>query len=73
MSLRIIQIQVVDRFEEKDKVDTTLYGLGLDGIVYIYGRDEKHWTPITTKRVNPLYKQPAKKLRHQIEGGEEHV
>lgn len=44
-------------------IDTTvpvIVGLGLDGVIYKYDEVEKHWNPITTKRVNPLQRQPKK-------------
>jgi hypothetical protein len=66
-SLRIVQFQIVDEVVPimhgvltVDTVIHTIIGLGLDGIVYRYDKEEKHWNPITTRRVNPLQRQPKK-------------
>ena len=65
--LRIIQMQIVDTIKHVehgeltiDRVVPVIMGLGLDGRVYRYDENEKHWTPVTTLRVNPLHKQPKK-------------
>jgi hypothetical protein len=56
--LRIIQFQICKPWTN---IGTQcIFGLGLDGILYTYDLIEKHWNPITTKRVNPLHKQPKK-------------
>jgi len=79
--LRIIQFQVVDTVKELqhgeltiEKIVPVLMGLGLDGRVYKYDDNERHWTPVTTRRVNPLYKQPRKqRVSIEDEGEDKHV
>jgi hypothetical protein len=53
--LQIIQFQIVKVVDEHE-----YFGLGLDGIIYVYDFKENHWTPVTRKRVNPLHKQSKK-------------
>jgi len=79
-SLRIIQFQIVNTVKQVQLGELTieksvpvLMGLGLDGRVYRYEEDEKHWTPVTTRRVNPLYKQPRKQRVSIEDEGESHV
>jgi hypothetical protein len=81
MAIRIIAFQIVDVVKELshgeltiDKVVSVMYGLGLDGVVYVYDDKQHHWNPYTTNRVNPSHRQP-KRLQKQVEdilgGGEE--
>lgn len=65
--LQIIQFQIVDEVVPMmhgvltvDTVIHTIVGLGLDGTIYRYDKEEKHWNPMTTKIVNPLQRQPKK-------------
>lgn len=79
--LRIIQMQIVNEVKHEqhgelqiDRVVQVIMGLGLDGRVYKYDDSERHWTPITTRGVNPLYKQPRKqRVSIDDEGEEKHV
>lgn len=75
--VRIIQMQIVDELRTTmhgelmiEKVVPVIMGLGIDGVVYAYDENEKHWNPVTTRRVNPLHKQP-KKQRIIIEDDKE--
>ena len=69
--LRIIQMQIIDAKVQTmcgeltiDRMVPVIMGLGLDGRVYRYDENERHWTPVTTRRVNPLHKQPRKQRIH---------
>jgi len=79
--LRIIQFQIIDIVKELqhgeliiEKIVPVLMGLGLDGRVYRYDDSERHWTPVTTRRVNPLHKQPRKqRISIDDDGENKHV
>jgi hypothetical protein len=64
--LRIIHFQICRPWTGLG--DECIFGLGLDGVIYVYDPKEKHWTPYTTRRVNPLHKQPKKQTIIREEG-----
>jgi hypothetical protein len=76
-TLRIIAFQIVDVTTEVshgelmiDRTTQVMYGLGLDGRVYTYDVVERHWNVVTTRRVNPLHKQPRRQTIIREEGEE---
>jgi prephenate dehydrogenase len=67
-TLRIIAFQVCKPWTGTG--DQCIFGLGLDGRVYTYDMTERHWNVVTTRRVNPLHKQPRRQTIIREEGEE---